>query len=119
LSQSRTLPGSVDAAPADDGLIYGLTPPRREGFRLTDHPRLVQGAVAAAVLIAWELYGRSLNPILLSYPTAVARAFAELVRDGSLARALGQSLQPLSAGFALALTAGVGVGLVMGRSQLC
>ena len=119
MSQSRTLPGSVDAAPADDGLIYGLTPPRREGFRLTDHPRLVQGAVAAAVLIAWELYGRSLNPILLSYPTAVARAFAELVRDGSLARALGQSLQPLSAGFALALTAGVGVGLVMGRSKLC
>jgi len=119
MSQSGTLRGSIDAASADDGLIYGLTPPRRAGFRLTDHPRLVQGAVAVVLLVTWELYGRSLNPILLSDPTAVAGAFVELVRDGQLLRALIQSLQPLAAGFFLSLVAGVAVGLLMGRSKLC
>ncbi len=119
MSQSGTLRGSIDAASADDGLIYGLTPPRRAGFRLTDHPRLVQGAVAAALLVTWELYGRSLNPIMLSYPTAVVGAFFGLVRDGELLRALVQSLEPLATGFFLSLVAGVAVGLLMGRSKLC
>ncbi|HET9000296.1 MAG TPA: ABC transporter permease [bacterium] len=118
MSPGEMLLRSIDSAPADDGLIYGRTPPRRKGFRLSDHPRLVQGAIAAALLATWEVYGRSLNPILLSYPTAVARAFVELALNGQLLRALGQSLQPLAAGFFLAVIVGVVVGLLMGRYKL-
>ena len=94
-------------------------PPRREGFRLTDHPYLIRGTVVTVFLVAWELYGRSLNPILLSYPTAVARAFAELLLNGQLLAALGQSLQPLTVGFVLSLILGVGLGVLMGRYKLC
>ena len=34
------------------------------------------------VLFAWEFYGRRTNPILFTYPTAVARAFFTLVATG-------------------------------------
>ena len=44
------------------------------------------------VLSAWELYGRSVNPILFTYPTAVAAAFVELVVKVELQRFLLQSL---------------------------
>lgn len=94
-------------------------PPRREGFRLTDHPNLIRLAVVTVFLVAWELYGRSLNPILLSYPTAVAGAFIELLLNGQLLTALVQSLQPLTVGFLLALILGVGLGVLMGRYKIC
>ncbi|MGQ0569703.1 MAG: ABC transporter permease [Armatimonadota bacterium] len=109
---------STDAAPAKDGLIYGLQPPREAGFKLVDHPNLIRVAVVAIFLIAWEIYGRSLNPILLSYPTAVARAFVELVRNGQLLNALLQSLQPLAVGFFASLIAGLGLGVLMGRYRI-
>lgn len=112
------LPTSTDAPPATDGLIYGLQPPREAGFRLADHPNLIRVGVVAVFLITWEIYGRSLNPILLSTPTAVAAAFAELVRTGELLRALLQSLAPLAVGFFTSLIAGVGLGVLMGRYRI-
>jgi ABC-type nitrate/sulfonate/bicarbonate transport system permease component len=42
------------------------------------------------ILIAWELYGRSSNPLLFTYPTAVADAAVDMVADGTLIRALGR-----------------------------
>ncbi len=63
----------------------------------------------AVVLTAWELYGRSVNPILFTYPAAIAAAGWELVQTGELFAYLGQSLQVLL--IALLLSAGVGVPL--------
>lgn len=68
-----------------------------------------------AFLFAWELYGRSLNPIFLSYPTAVTGAFAELVLNGQLVKATGQSLTALAFGFAVSIVSGIVIGLLMGR----
>ena len=39
----------------------------------------IRAVTLVVVLTAWELYGRSVNPILFTYPTAVARAFVVLV----------------------------------------
>jgi ABC-type nitrate/sulfonate/bicarbonate transport system permease component len=66
-------------------------------------------------LLAWELYGRSLNPIFLSYPTAVAGSFVELILDGRLLQATLQSLSALAVGFSISIVAGIGIGLLMGR----
>jgi ABC-type nitrate/sulfonate/bicarbonate transport system permease component len=99
----------------EDGLIYGLRPPQQAGFRPGDHPRLV-GAVAVAVfLIAWQLYGASINPIFLATPSAVAAAFVELIQSGELWAAILKSLQGLAIGFALAIVAGILLGILMGR----
>ena len=68
------------------------------------------------VLIAWELYGRSVNPILFTYPTAVAQAFVELVSKGELQRFLMQSLEVFFYGFVLAVVVGIPLGIFLARS---
>ncbi len=45
-------------------------------------PLVVRVVSFVAVFTAWELYGRSVNPILFTYPTAIARAFVELTAKG-------------------------------------
>jgi ABC-type nitrate/sulfonate/bicarbonate transport system permease component len=102
-------------APAEDGLVYGLAPPRREGFRFSDHPALLRGGAIFLFLLAWELYGRSLNPIFLSYPTAIAGAMVDLISSGELPAALLKSLQGLAIGFGLAVIVGIVLGVLMGR----
>ena len=67
------------------------------------------------VLGAWEFFGRDVNPVFGSYPSAIAVAFWELARSGLLARAMVQSLQPFVVGFGLAIAVGVPLGLVIGR----
>ena len=74
-------------------------------------------ASVAAILIAWQLYGGSINPILLSDPSSVAVAFADMVRDGSLGHALASSLAVLGLGFLFGAAAGVLIGLAAGRSD--
>jgi ABC-type nitrate/sulfonate/bicarbonate transport system permease component len=68
------------------------------------------------LLVVWEIFGRQINPIFGSYPSAIFTAFVELVRNGKLAAALFQSLQPFVVGYGLAIVIGVPLGLVMGRS---
>ena len=70
----------------------------------------------AVVLAAWEVYGRSVNPILFTYPTAIARAFIELVSKGELQRFLAQSLEVFLYGFALAAVVGIPLGIFLARS---
>lgn len=41
----------------------------------------VRAASLAVVLTAWELYGRTVNPILFTYASAIATAFRELATD--------------------------------------
>lgn len=67
------------------------------------------------VLTVWEFYGRSVNPILFTYPTAVAEAFAELVASGELFGYLGQSLQVLLASLLLSVGAGIPLGVLVAR----
>jgi NitT/TauT family transport system permease protein len=114
---AQPLPRSTptEYQPAGDGLIRGIQPPRRGGFRLSDHPNVIRATTVGVFLIAWELYGRSLNPIFLSYPAAIVSAAAELIANGELAAALLKSLQGLAIGFSVAVVVGITLGLLMGR----
>lgn len=69
------------------------------------------------VLGLWEWYGRQTNPVLFTYPSAIAQAAFQLTLSGSLLRALSQSLSVLGWGFILATVTGVGLGLGIGRSR--
>jgi NitT/TauT family transport system permease protein len=55
--------------------------------------------------------------MLLSDPSAVAVAFVDMVRDGSLGHALASSLEVLGLGFLFGSVAGVLIGLAAGRSD--
>jgi NitT/TauT family transport system permease protein len=79
-------------------------------------PRWAVTVAALALLLAfWEYFGRDINPIFGSYPSAIAAAFIELARSGKLGAALMQSLQPFLVGYGLAIAVGVPLGLVVGR----
>lgn len=85
-----------------------LTPARRWTLRLVS---------IAVLLVAWEIYGRSLNPILLSRPSAVLLAAVDMIADGSLLVALRDSLSVLGFGLVAGAIAGVALGLIAGRSE--
>jgi ABC-type nitrate/sulfonate/bicarbonate transport system permease component len=86
-----------------------LSPVTRWSLRLTS---------VIAIALAWELYGRAVNPVLLSSPTAIAGAFFEMVADGTLPEALGESLVVLGAGSLIGITAGLVIGLAAGRNRV-
>ena len=93
------------------------TPPKRK-FRLTDHPNTVRGVSLALTFGLWEWYGRGVDPIFFSYPTAIAEAFPAMIRSGELQKALFSTLGGLAAGFSLSILIGVVIGLLMGRYRL-
>ncbi|MGB6966063.1 MAG: hypothetical protein WBD90_16565, partial [Xanthobacteraceae bacterium] len=76
---------------------------------------LVTVASIIVILILWEIFGRDINPIFGSYPSAIFEAFLTLLRNGKLAVALGQSIQPFLVGYATAIVIGVPLGLIIGR----
>jgi NitT/TauT family transport system permease protein len=69
----------------------------------------------ALFLTAWEVFGRDVNPIFGSYPSAIAVAGWEMLRNGKLVAALSDSLRPFFLGYGLAVVVGVPLGLVIGR----
>jgi NitT/TauT family transport system permease protein len=70
------------------------------------------------ILALWEIFGRDINPVFGSYPTAIAAAFWKLAVSGKLAAALADSLRPFAVGYALAIVIGVPLGLVIGRFRV-
>jgi NitT/TauT family transport system permease protein len=79
---------------------------------------LITVASVTALLLLWEYFGRAINPVFGSYPSAIALAFVDLARSGKLVAALGESLQPFVGGYALAILVGVPLGLIIGRFRV-
>jgi NitT/TauT family transport system permease protein len=75
---------------------------------------MITVASVAMVLIVWEIFGRRINPVFGSYPSAIAEAFWELAVTGQLWSALYDSLRPFVIGYALAIVVGVPLGLFIG-----
>ncbi len=76
---------------------------------------VITTASVCGALILWEIFGRDVNPVFGSYPSAIAVAFWQLVKSGELGSALIESLQPFLVGYFLAIAIGVPVGLIIGR----
>jgi NitT/TauT family transport system permease protein len=103
---------------SDEQLIDELGLRHERRWSIYDHPNLIRTASVIVFLILWEIYGRRTDPILFTYPTAVAVAFWKLLISGELAHQLLVSLSALAAGFGASLVLGVILGLAMGRSRL-
>jgi len=76
---------------------------------------LITTISVCCLLILWEIFGRDVNPVFGSYPSAIAVAFWQLLKSGQLGSALIESLQPFAVGYFLAIAVGVPIGLVVGR----
>jgi NitT/TauT family transport system permease protein len=116
-------PPAVDPAPEPTVRPEALetAPEEDEGPRTGRQGRLawaVRVISFVVVIGAWEVIGRQINPLFMSYPSTIFPAGVELTRTGELPQALGESLRTLVLGFVLASIAGVVIGLVVGRYRV-
>jgi NitT/TauT family transport system permease protein len=97
---------------------------RAEGFQsgsrmglielLDAYPNLVRAISLVLFLCAWELVGRQMDPIFMTYPLAILHAAVGLIKSGELARGLIESLEPFVIGMLLSIVIGIALGLAMG-----
>ena len=69
----------------------------------------------AAVLAIWEFLAPGWNPLIIRPPSAIAKAFVELIASGELQTALFISLRAFLGGLAIAMVVGTFLGIVTGR----
>lgn len=81
---------------------------------------LLQGLVGivtgAALLLMWELAGKSINPLFASYPSQIGLELWNIAVDGTLLPAIFDSAAPFLVGFLLAVVVGIPIGVALGRS---
>lgn len=77
-------------------------------------PNTIRIASVLAFLAVWEVFGRRVDPVLMSYPSAIMVAFVKLVASGELVRELLRSMQAFVAGFGLSIVLGIVLGVLMG-----
>lgn len=80
-------------------------------------PNRLRAASVVGTLVVWEWYGRTVDPLFFSYPTAIVAAFPSMLIEGQLLEALAGSLQVLVVGWGAALVLGVVLGILMGRYE--
>jgi NitT/TauT family transport system permease protein len=94
-------------------------PPDAEPAERRTVPRwAITLASIVGLLALWEIFGRDVNPVFGSYPSAIAVAFWELLVTGQLWSALLESLQPFFVGYGLAIVIGIPIGLIVGRFRM-
>jgi ABC-type nitrate/sulfonate/bicarbonate transport system permease component len=75
-------------------------------------------ATVTLFVLLWEVFGRGVNPVFGSYPSAIAVAAWEMLLSGELGSALLESIKPFIVGFALAAVIAVPLGLLLGRFRV-
>ena len=88
---------------------------RRGGFAASVPRAAISTFSLICVLAIWEFFGRNVNPIFASHPSAIFKEGIAMVIDGEIFHALLQSLQPLATGYCLAAAVGIPLGLLIGR----
>ncbi len=116
-AENRTAAAPVVAA--DEELVAEQREARARAHAAQRRSKTIRIAIRVASLVVvlggWEYFGRQTNPILFTYPTAVANAAVKMIASGELWKYLSQSLIVLFAGLGLAAFFGIALGLVMAR----
>lgn len=100
---------------APDVPASGPAVPRRKPRRV---PSIWITVIATVVILGlWEVTGRQINPLFMSYPSAVAEEFVDQLTSGVLIDAMLASLQPLAVGYLLCIL-GIPLGIMIGRFRV-
>ena len=115
MSQTQ-LSTSSPGAPRGDDLgaladIEDIGPLPQQASRIW----MIRLASVVFVIGAWEVLGRQVDPLFMSFPSAIAVSAARLIATGELMVALASSLQSLILAFVIASFAGISLGLLIGR----
>jgi NitT/TauT family transport system permease protein len=92
-----------------------VTSRRRRGFDLRSSEWTVRLGAIAVFFLIWEFLAPGWNPLIIRPPSAIARAFVELVETGELQTALATSMRSFVAGLLIATVIGVFLGVATGR----
>jgi NitT/TauT family transport system permease protein len=82
------------------------------------HPRIVYLLSMGVTLGAWEWYGRTVDRVFMSYPTAIIAVVPAMLISGELQRQFAVSVEVLLIGVSFAIVLGTLTGLLMGRYRL-
>lgn len=107
--------GAADLPAATRQLVLSRRPRQAAPAWLGEVLRI---AAIAAVLGLWQASGLFMNPIFVSTPLAVLQAFGASIADGSLPSAFVSSLVEMVIGLGIAMVAGFGIGIAMGRVRV-
>jgi len=99
----------------EEQALAELKLPTTRPFRLIDHLGAVRATSVIFLIALWEIFGRQVNPIFLSYPSAIGRAFFQIVGTAEFQRSALVSLHVFAVGLIAALALGIVTGLLMGR----
>jgi ABC-type nitrate/sulfonate/bicarbonate transport system permease component len=80
---------------------------------LKAYPNTIRITSVAVFFILWEIFGRDVNPLFLSYPTAIFRAAVNISATGELQAAFWASMIPLSIGLAISIVFGIAIGVLI------
>lgn len=115
---SATQPPRVDDA-SRERLLLAADPSIRERRRTTVLVVVARFALAAILLVAWELAsGRVVSEFWLSSPTAIGSALQAFWEDQVLWPALKSTLTETALGFLLGAASGIVFGLALGVSAI-
>jgi NitT/TauT family transport system permease protein len=116
-SMTANMSSVADAVPPPDSPETSAAVPEDMGPppRARSKVWLVRLVSIFVVVAAWEYFGRQVNPLFMSYPSAIAKAAVSLIQNGELIIGLESSVKTLLVGFALAVVIGVVLGLLIGR----
>lgn len=79
---------------------------------------LLRIASLIVILIAWEIYGRSVNRLLFAPISAIALSAVEVIGSGELWKYLSLSLVVMVQGLGLAMLIGIPLGVIMARVRV-
>jgi NitT/TauT family transport system permease protein len=95
-----------------------VTPRKRRGDPFWKSSRVLGIVSVVVILLVWQIYGLNTNPVLFTAPTRVVSAAIDMIQEGILLKALGQSLLVLAVGLAAGTVSGIALGLLAGRSKI-
>lgn len=82
------------------------------------HPMLIRVISVSVFLGVWEYFGRSIDPLFLAAPSAIAEAAVEMSRSGELWNALLTTLYPFTIGMLISIFGGIVIGVAMAQWKL-
>jgi len=102
---------------ASDTALPGSGPIEEIGLPPQNKSRIWMIRLCSVIVFmsAWEYGGRQVDPLFMSYPSEITRSAIRLIASGELGTALASSLQTLIFAFLIAMTVGIGLGLLIGR----
>lgn len=100
-----------------DGLAHPPAPgrARRLVAWLKLHPNLIRLVSVVVFFIWWEMAGRRMDPLFMTYPSAIFRAAWEITASGALPQAFLQSMIPFSIGLLISIVGGIVLGVLIGQ----